>query len=105
MVSADDPQGQGRVQVLIASTGSERWAARVFPIAAFTAHDIAVGAGVWIAFEDDDPQWPVVLGLTDPPSRRDGLARDLEAMGDAWDRGHASGTADAGGSVTPNPYR
>lgn len=87
------------------ATGSELWAARVVPIAAFTAHDVEAGVGVWIAFEDDDPERPVVLGLTDPPPRRGGLARDLEAMGDAWDHGHASGAADADGGVTPNPYR
>lgn len=84
---------------------SALWAPRVIPIAAFAAHDVAIGAAVWVAFEDDDPASPVVLGLLDPPARRDALARDLEALGDAWDRGHASGTADGGGGVTPNPYR
>lgn len=105
VVANSDPSGQARLQVEIASTGTVRWALRIVPIAAFTAHDVPIGAEVWIAFEDDDPDRPVILGQVDAPSRRDGLGRDLEAMGDAWDRGHAAGTTDAGGGVTPNPYR
>lgn len=89
----------------VASSGSTLWAARVFPLAAFVAQDVPVGVEVWITFEDDDLSRPVVLGLVAPPPRREALARDLEAMGDAWDHGHAAGTMDADGGVTPNPYR
>jgi 8-oxo-dGTP diphosphatase len=28
-----------------------------------------------------------------------------EALGDAWDQGHAAGASDAAGTDTPNPYR
>lgn len=104
VISAVDPDGQDRVQVRLV-TGRDLWAARVFPLAAFTAHDPAEGAEVWVGFEDDDPERPVVLGLAQRPARRDALARDLEALGDAWDRGHFAGTADAEGGETANPYR
>lgn len=105
VVSEDDPSGAGRLQVEIPSSGTTLWAPRIHPIAAFTAHAVATGSVVWIAFEDDDPGRPVILGLVDPPARRDALARDLEALGDAWDQGHAAGTADAAGGSTSNPYR
>ncbi|MFE1664050.1 phage baseplate assembly protein V [Microbacterium sp. P02] len=104
VVGDQDPLGEGRLQVSVASGGSA-WATRVIPIAAFTAHHVAVGTQVWIAHEDDDAELPVVLGLVDPPSRAASLARDLEALGDAWDQGHAAGRADASGDATPNPYR
>jgi hypothetical protein len=35
----------------------------------------------------------------------DGLWRDREARGDAWDDGHAAGSADAAGGDTANPFR
>lgn len=104
VVSVTDPEGGDRVQVRL-GTGVDVWAARVFPLAAFGAHDPAEGAEVWIDFEGDDPARPVILGLTGRPARRDALARDLEALGDAWDRGHFAGTADADGGETANPYR
>ncbi|KAA9110209.1 phage baseplate assembly protein V [Microbacterium rhizomatis] len=107
-----DPEGEGRLQVSDPATGSTAWAARVFPIAAFVAQDVPIGAEVWIAYEGDDPAQPVVLGLVHAPSRRDALARDLEALGDAWDRGHAAGAIDAdadgdgtGAGAASNPYR
>ena len=93
------------MQISIPSIGTVAWAQCVIPIAAFTAHGVQLGAAVWVDFEGDDLDLPVVLGLVDPPLRADALARDLEAMGDAWDRGHAAGTADADGGITPNPYR
>lgn len=105
VVDAIDPEGHGRWQVSILSSGSVLWAPHVIPVAAFTSHEVEVGTAVWVAFEDGDASRPVILGLIDPPSRRGSRARDLEAMGDAWDRGHAAGTTDAAGGVTPNPYR
>jgi hypothetical protein len=105
VIANADPQGQGRLQVRISSSGSVQWAPRVIPIAAFTAHDVPLGAAVWVAFEEGEPEQPVVLGLVEPLPRREALSRDLEAMGDAWDQGHAAGSSDADGGATPNPYR
>ncbi|WP_141931952.1 phage baseplate assembly protein V [Microbacterium sp. SLBN-146] len=105
VVSDDDPSGAGRLQVEIPASGATLWAARVHPIAAFTAHGVAVGSAVWIAFEGDDPERPIVLGLVEAPARRDAFARDIEALGDAWDQGHAAGSTDAAGGDTPNPFR
>lgn len=103
VVSTDDPEGRDRVQVRTAA--GVLWAARVFPLAALSAHEPAVDAEVWVDFEGGDPGRPVILGLVQRPARRDALARDLEALGDAWDRGHFAGEADAGGGETANPYR
>jgi uncharacterized protein involved in type VI secretion and phage assembly len=105
VVSDDDPSGAGRLQVEIPSRGTTLWASRAYPIAAFTAHGVTVGSAVWIAFEGDDFDRPVVLGLVEPPTRRDAFSRDLEALGDAWDQGHAAGSTDAAGGNTPNPFR
>ena len=106
VVANRDPLENGRLQVSFTSDGSVAWAARVLPVAAFLVSEVPIGAGVWVAFENDDPDRPVVLGLIDPPARRESLSRGLEAMGDAWDQGHAAGTTDSdGGSATLNPYR
>jgi hypothetical protein len=93
------------VQIRFPQTGLDSWAPVVIPLGAFAPHAVPIGAGVWVAFEEDDLERPIVLGLIEPPARRDALARDLEALGDAWDRGHAAGGADARGGSTPNPYR
>ncbi|MCT9819579.1 phage baseplate assembly protein V [Microbacterium sp. W1N] len=110
--AADDPERQGRLQITIPTTGAQLWARAVVPFAAFATPLAEVGALVWVAYEDDHPDAPVVLGLVDPPPRTSTRARDLEALGDAWDRGHAAGAADADGTGpgdtpgdTPNPYR
>jgi uncharacterized protein involved in type VI secretion and phage assembly len=105
VIAADDPSRHGRVRIRIPHIGSDSWAPVAIPPAAFAPHPVPVGAGVWVAFEDDDLDRPIVLGLIEPLARRDALARDLEALGDAWDRGHAAGGADARGGTTPNPYR
>ncbi len=105
VVANTDPLENGRLQVSFTSDGSVAWAARVFPLTAFPAGEVPIGAGVWVSLENDDPDLPVVLGLIDPLSRRDAVSRNLEAMGDAWDQGHAAGTTDSGGGMTPNPYR
>lgn len=89
----------------IVSSGSVAWARTVIPIAAFSPHPVPVGTGVWIAFESDDPDLPIVLGSIEPLPRAASLARDLEGLGDAWDLGHAAGIEDATGDETPNPYR
>jgi hypothetical protein len=101
-----DPTGEGRLQVTVPSAGVTGWADRVHPLAAFGGADVEQDAEVWVAFEDDDLARPVVLGLVHAPTRGAALARDREAMGDAWDRGHAAGSGDeASGSDTANPYR
>ncbi len=35
----------------------------------------------------------------------DALSRELEARGDAWDQGHAAGSAATTGGKSENPYR
>ncbi|RLK47892.1 phage baseplate assembly protein V [Microbacterium telephonicum] len=106
IVETVDPQGRGRVQIALPSTDALLWAPTVVPFAAFTAAVTEIGADVWVAFEADDPDRPVVLGLVEPPPRTPARARDREALGDAWDRGHAAGSADAAADGdTTNPYR
>jgi hypothetical protein len=101
-----DPEGEGRLQVAVPSTGVTSWAPRVHVLAAFGGGDVERDAEVWVVFEDDDQARPVVLGLVHAPTRRAALARDREALGDAWDLGHAAGASDeASGGDTANPYR
>jgi uncharacterized protein involved in type VI secretion and phage assembly len=60
-----DPGGQGRVQVqLPALAGSGgAWASVCRPLGAAGGASGGVGGEVWVAFENGDPDRPVVLGL------------------------------------------
>ncbi|MCR2763556.1 hypothetical protein NQ152_08540 [Microbacterium sp. zg.B48] len=60
-----------------------------------TAHDSVAVEGSW-------GEW---VRLARRILDTDALSRDLEARGDAWDRGHAAGISDAGDGESANPYR
>ncbi len=58
-----DPAGRGRVQVTMISpgSGSALWALTCLPPSSASAK-YAAGDTVWVAFENDDPALPVVIG-------------------------------------------
>lgn len=61
-----DPALQGRLQVIVPFVSGDAlsWAMPVLPLsAAATPAPIPIGATVWVTFEDDDADHPVVLGL------------------------------------------
>lgn len=94
------------MQVQLPGGGELRWAARAFPLTPYGDADIPGDVEVWLGFEDDDRDLPVVLGLVGPLPRAAARTLQVERMGDAWDQGHAAGTSDgAQGADTPNPYR
>jgi hypothetical protein len=60
-----DPSGLGRVLVLVPDISDDPlpWAMPVVPLGGSQAPAPPdIGIGVWIAFENDDPGYPVVLG-------------------------------------------
>ena len=63
----DDPQQQGRVQVVVPSIFGATlavWARPCFPYGHFYVP--AVGAQVWVEFEAGDPQYPIWVGTWYP---------------------------------------
>lgn len=64
ITDASDPGGQGRVHVrLPALAGSGGyWASVCRPFGAAGGMSGGVGGEVWVAFENGDPDRPVVLG-------------------------------------------
>ena len=63
---------------------------------------VGTGQGAAVAVEAHWGEW---VRLAKRILEADTLSRDLEARGDAWDQGHAAGTADADGEETVNPFR
>jgi hypothetical protein len=59
-----DPEGLGRMQVLVPDISAEPlpWALPVVPLGVLQTPPPPVGADVWVAFENDDQNYPVVLG-------------------------------------------
>jgi hypothetical protein len=62
-----DPQGIGRVQVRVPGVFAvaSSWAMPNFPVAGFQTGAVAVppvGAGVWVEFEQGDPDYPIWTG-------------------------------------------
>ena len=62
-----DPMGIGRIQVQVNGvfTLASSWAMPCFPVAGMQTGNIAVppiGAGVWVEFEQGDPDYPIWTG-------------------------------------------
>jgi hypothetical protein len=62
-----DPQGIGRLQAQVAGlfTVASTWAMPSFPVAGLQTGSIAmppIGAGVWVEFEQGDPDYPIWTG-------------------------------------------
>lgn len=104
MIDDQDPEGAGRLLVELAP-GSASWARVVVPIGSYGPRSVAVGAEVWVAFSGEGGADPVVLGLVHAPTGHAAATLQREALGDAWDRGHASGANDGSAGGTRNPYR
>ncbi|GAA4351001.1 phage baseplate assembly protein V [Microbacterium rhizosphaerae] len=61
-----DPQQRGRLQITVYDVfGADvsPWALPVIPLGSATPITPPIGAEVWVTFENDDVNYPVVLGL------------------------------------------
>jgi uncharacterized protein involved in type VI secretion and phage assembly len=66
IIGGGDPSGRGRVQVQMpAMAGSGAAWAPVCRAMGAQGGAGNVGGAVWVAFENGDPAYPVVLGLAD----------------------------------------
>ena len=65
VVNNADPMSLGRLQVAIPDIlgDSRSWALTVLPLGPTRSHTpTPIGAGVWVTFENNDINFPVVLG-------------------------------------------